>query len=47
MIGKSGRGRLESSKVELKDKREPKIVALSMGETAIVSLVRKKITKLQ
>ena len=32
-----GGGMLESSSVELEEKREPKRVALSIGETAIVS----------
>ena len=32
-----GDGMLESSIVELEEKREPKRVALSVGETAIVS----------
>ena len=33
-----GDGMLESSRVELEKKREPKRVALSVRETAIVSL---------
>jgi len=36
-----GDGMLESSRVELEEKREPKGVALLVGETAIVSLERK------
>jgi len=36
-----GDGMLESSSVELEEKREPKRVALSVGETAIVSSERK------
>ena len=33
-----GDGMFESSRVELEEKREPKRVALSVGETAIVVL---------
>ena len=36
-----GGGMLESSSVELEEKREPKRVALSVGETAIASSERK------
>ena len=42
-----GDGMLESSSVELEEKREPKRVALSVGETAIVSSERKSEGKVE
>ena len=49
-IGKGcigGVGMFESSSVELEEKREPKRVALSVGETAIVSSERKSEGKVE
>ena len=42
-----GDGRFESSSVELEEKREPKRVALSVRETAIVSSERKSKGKVE
>ena len=42
-----GDGMLESSSVELEEKREPERVALSVGETAIVSSERKSEGKVE
>ena len=46
-VASEGDGRFESSNVELEEKREPKRVALSVGETAIVSSERKSEGKVE